>query len=91
MSTELIEQPKAATTDLQAIGLSEQDLPRLFEQFYRADKSRSRASGGSGIGLSLARQFVEIHGGEILARNRETGGLSICIGMTVGVKHSTEG
>ena len=51
----------------------------------------SRASGGSGIGLSLARQFVEIHGGEILARNRETGGLSICIGMPVGVKHSTEG
>ena len=72
-------------------GVSEQELPRLFEQFYRADKSRSRASGGSGIGLSLARQFVEIHGGEILARNREAGGLSICIGMPVGVKYSTEG
>lgn len=46
-------------------GIAPDDLPHLFDRFYRAEKSRSRASGGSGIGLTIVRQLVRAHGGEI--------------------------
>jgi signal transduction histidine kinase len=48
-------------------GIAAQHLPHIFERFYRVDSSRSRAGGGSGIGLTIARHFVEAHGGEIQA------------------------
>lgn len=47
------------------IGISTEHLPHLFTRFYRVDKSRARASGGSGIGLTVARSIVEAHGGKI--------------------------
>ena len=46
-------------------GIPPDDLPFVFDRFYRADKSRSRASGGSGIGLAIANQLVEVHGGKV--------------------------
>lgn len=46
-------------------GISEVDLPYIFERFYRADKSRNRLSGGSGIGLTIAKAIVEAHKGKI--------------------------
>jgi len=45
------------------IGLDSAHLPHIFERFYRVDKSRSRAGGGSGIGLTISRHLVEAHGG----------------------------
>jgi len=53
------------------VGVLAEDLPHLFERFYRVDKSRSRASGGSGIGLTISKHIVEAHGGRIWA---ESGG-----------------
>ena len=47
------------------IGIAAMDLPRIFDRFWRADKVRSRASGGAGLGLSIARWIVQRHAGEI--------------------------
>ncbi len=50
-------------------GIGEADLPFIFERFFRADRSRSRAEGGSGIGLSIVKQLVEAHGGQVGAES----------------------
>ncbi len=55
------------------IGLAPADLERIFQRFYRVDRSRSRASGGSGIGLTIARHIVEAQGGKIWAESAGPG------------------
>lgn len=54
-------------------GIPADHLPHLFTRFYRVDKSRARASGGSGIGLTIARHLVEAHGGRIWAESEGMG------------------
>jgi signal transduction histidine kinase len=55
------------------VGLAPDDLERIFQRFYRVDKSRSRASGGSGIGLTVARHLVAAQGGALHAESAGTG------------------
>lgn len=55
-------------------GIPPEALPRVFERFYRADRSRSRSEGGSGLGLAIARQLAEAHGGSLTAANHPQGG-----------------
>jgi signal transduction histidine kinase len=56
-------------------GIPEDELERVFEPFYRLEASRSRETGGSGLGLSIARNVARAHGGELALRNRPEGGL----------------
>lgn len=65
-------------------GVPEGALPHLFDRLYRVENSRSRETGGSGLGLSISRQIVEQHKGTIQAEHSPTGGLCIKIRLPLG-------
>ncbi|MCB1921181.1 MAG: two-component sensor histidine kinase, partial [Candidatus Competibacteraceae bacterium] len=56
-------------------GIPTAELERVFEPFYRLESSRSRDTGGAGLGLSIARNIARAHGGELILRNHAQGGL----------------
>ncbi len=66
-------------------GVAPEDLSRLFDPFFRAEASRSRATGGLGLGLMLVRQIAEAHGGSVRAEERAGGGLSVSVLLPGGL------
>jgi signal transduction histidine kinase len=62
-------------------GFAEESLPRVFEQFYRGEQSRSRATGGAGLGLAIAHAIVDAHNGRMWAENVPEGGA--CVGFSL--------
>jgi len=61
------------------IGIKREELPRVFERFYRVDRARSRETGGTGLGLSIVRHIVDLHGGTVEVRSAEGEGSTFTI------------
>jgi signal transduction histidine kinase len=64
-------------------GIAEIELDRVFAPFYRLETSRSRETGGTGLGLAVARSAVRAHGGDIVLTNRPGGGLRVTVSLPV--------
>lgn len=64
-------------------GIREEDLPHIFDRFYRAEKSRTKEGGGTGLGLAIAKKILELHGQKIHVENRENGGAQFFFSLDV--------
>ena len=69
------------------IGVPQQEMPRLFERFHRIENTRSRSNEGSGIGLALVQELVQLHGGTIAASSTEGEGTTFTIRLPFGPAH----
>jgi two-component system phosphate regulon sensor histidine kinase PhoR len=67
------------------MGISKEDLPHIFERFYKADKARSQ--GGSGLGLAIAKHTIQAHGGNISVKSEE--GKGSTFSFTLPINAST--
>jgi two-component system, OmpR family, phosphate regulon sensor histidine kinase PhoR len=65
------------------VGIASEDLPRIFERFYKSDRARTRSQGGTGLGLAIARHIVERHNGRIWVESREGKGSTFYFSLPV--------
>ena len=65
------------------VGISKEDLPRIFQRFYRADKSRSGENAGTGLGLAIVKHIAQLHGGRVEAESQPDKGTTIRVLMPV--------
>jgi PAS domain S-box-containing protein len=73
------------------MGIPEPEMPRLFERFHRIENTRSRSNEGSGIGLALVQELVQLHGGTIAASSTEGAGTTFTISLPFGHAHLPAG
>ena len=68
------------------IGIPTEEIPRVFDPFYRSERSRSRGTGGVGLGLTLAKRIVEAHGGTIEVGRGVGSGTSVIVTIPAGAE-----
>ncbi|MDO9397508.1 MAG: ATP-binding protein [Herbiconiux sp.] len=73
----------------QGIGIPDEDLPRVFERFFRVDQARSRNTGGTGLGLSIVKHIVQNHGGDIRAWSQIGQGSTFTIRLPEAIREKT--
>jgi two-component system phosphate regulon sensor histidine kinase PhoR len=64
-------------------GIPAEDLPHIFERFYRVDKGRSRDKGGTGLGLSIVKHIIQLHGGRVWVESQVGQGTAFFFGLPV--------
>lgn len=74
----------------QGIGISPEDQERIFERFFKADRSHSRKYSGSGMGLAIVKQIVSLHGGTIRVESEPGRGTSLIVSLPLGVPTASE-
>ena len=93
ISTELIKLEKQdwlkVTVADNGPGIDAADLPRVFDHFYRGEKSRDRKSGGTGLGLAIVKQLAEIHGGKVQVESTLGKGSTFYVLLPVKVHEKT--
>lgn len=72
-------------------GIDRDDMPHIFDRFYRAEQSRNSETGGSGLGLAIVKQIIEGHGGVVGAENAEHGGARFCLKLPKSIPVKTVG
>ena len=89
ISVSLVREGKQAVWRVRdnGVGIPEEDLPHVFERFYRVDKARSRETGGTGLGLSIVKQITALHGGEVTVES--TLGHGSAFTVTLPMKEET--
>jgi signal transduction histidine kinase/ligand-binding sensor domain-containing protein/DNA-binding response OmpR family regulator len=69
------------------VGISDKDLPKIFDRFYQSDSSSTRESGGTGIGLALTKELVELHDGKISIDSKEGEWTEVIVELPFGMDH----
>ena len=70
------------------IGIAPEDVPRVFTRFWRGEKSRSRATGGAGIGLSIVKELVQAHGGDVTVESTPGEGSAFTVRLPLADGHA---